>query len=352
MLAQELFKGYDRKASPKRVDVKVDIQKAYDTVNWQFLESILNRFGLYQNMVHWIMRCVSTTSFSVCINVQSCGYFKGGRGLRQGDLISPYLFTLVMEILTLIIKRKVDQSRKFYSVKVLKDSIDEFRKVAGLIPNYNKSTIIFGCLDDEENKDMLEVIPLKVEKLSIRLMLVASVLETIHVYWASVFLLPIRVIKDINKLLKNFLWQQNDGTKGRAKVAWKNICKFKQKGGLGLKDLRVWNKAIIAKHLWHIVIDKESLWFKWINTEKLRGRSVWEVKVDNNNSWGWKNILSLRKDVRHFMFSKIGDGNRISVWYDNWSNIGTLDQVIKHKTLYDARSNARMTIKELVGQSN
>ncbi|GJW91789.1 RNA-directed DNA polymerase, eukaryota, reverse transcriptase zinc-binding domain protein [Tanacetum coccineum] len=303
MLAQELFKGYDRKAGPKRVVVKVDIQKAYDTVNWQFLES--------------------------------------GRGLRQGDPISPYLFTLVMEILTLIIKRKVDQSRDY--VKVLKDSIDEFRKVAGLIPNYNKSTVIFGCLDDEENKDMLEVIPFKVEKLPIRylgvpltskrlraneckslldkvesrvsswkkkclsyagrIMLVAYVLETIHVYCASVFLLPIGVIEDINKLLKNFFWQQNDGTKGRAKVAWKNGEK-------------------------------------------------WEVEVDNNDSWGWKNILSLRKDVRHFMFSKIGDGNRISVWYDNWSNIGTLDQVIKHRTLYDARSNARMTIKELVGQSN
>ncbi|GJW12179.1 RNA-directed DNA polymerase, eukaryota, reverse transcriptase zinc-binding domain protein [Tanacetum coccineum] len=320
MLAQELFKGYDRKSGPKRFVVKVDIQKAYDTVNWQFLESILIGFGLYPKMVQWIMRCVSTTSFSICINGQSCGYFKGGKGLRQGDPISSYLFTLVMEILTLIIKRKVDQSRDFQyhfgckklkvtnvcfaddlliychadknSLKVLKESIDEFGKVAGLIPNYNKSTIIFGSLDDDERKELLEVMPFKVEKLPIRLMLVASVLETIYVYWASVFLLPVGVIEDINKLLKNFLWQQNDGTKRRAKVAWKNVCKFKQKGGLGLKDLRV----------------------KWINTEKLRGRSVWEVDVDINDSWGWKNIGNLRKEVRKFMYSKIGDGNRTSVW--------------------------------------
>ncbi|GJY44923.1 hypothetical protein Tco_0433136 [Tanacetum coccineum] len=121
---------------------------------------------------------------------------------------------------------------------------------------------------------------------------------------------------------------------------------------MGLKDLRVWNKSIIVKYLWHIVNDKESLWVKWINTEKLRGRSVWEVEVDINDSWGWKHILNLRKDVKKFMYSKIGDGNSVSVWYDNWSNIGTLDQVISHKTFYDARLSAMMTIKELMGQSN
>ncbi|GJV62086.1 hypothetical protein Tco_1468186 [Tanacetum coccineum] len=124
-----------------------------------------------------------------------------------------------------------------------------------------------------------------------RLMLVASVLESIHVYLASILLLPVGVIKDINKQINNFLWNQNDCTKGRDKVAWKNVCKFKQKGGLGLKDLGVWNKAMIVKHLWHIVIDKESLWVKWINTEKLKGRNFWEIKEDKNDSWFGETFL-------------------------------------------------------------
>ncbi|GJS50337.1 RNA-directed DNA polymerase, eukaryota, reverse transcriptase zinc-binding domain protein [Tanacetum coccineum] len=225
-------------------------------------------------MVNWIMKYVTTTSFSICVNGESCGYFKGGRGLRQGDPMSLYLFTLVMEILTMIIKRKVEHCHEFQyhfgckklkitnicfvddlllfchadrtSVKVLRDSIEEFGKVAGLIPNYNKSTIIFCCLNNEEKQEILEVIPFKVEKLPIRylgvpltskririkecksliekvesrvfnwknkclsyarrLMLVASVLESIHVYWASVIFLPDGVIKDINKILKDFFW--------------------------------------------------------------------------------------------------------------------------------------------------
>ncbi|GKB97479.1 hypothetical protein Tco_0983616 [Tanacetum coccineum] len=189
------------------------------------------------------------------------------------------------------------------SVNVLKEY--EFGKVAGLIPNYNKSTIIFGSLNDDEKNELLAVMPFKVENLPIRYLGVPLTSKKLR---AKEF------IEDINKLLKNFLWQQFESFKGRAKVVWKNICKYKQKGGLGLKDLRVWNKAIIVKHLWHIVNDTESLWVKWIHTEKLRGRSVSEVDIETNDSWGWKNIFNLRKDARKFMFLKIGDGNRTLIW--------------------------------------
>ncbi|PWA71036.1 hypothetical protein CTI12_AA283580 [Artemisia annua] len=92
-----------------------------------------------------------------------------------------------------------------------------------------------------------------------RMQLIASVLD--QVYWCCVFLLPKDVIKTINSILKSFLWSQNDMSKGKAKVAWKSVCQPKVQGGLGLKDLATWNKALLVKHLWNLA-NKDTLWVK------------------------------------------------------------------------------------------
>ncbi|GJV15595.1 RNA-directed DNA polymerase, eukaryota, reverse transcriptase zinc-binding domain protein [Tanacetum coccineum] len=68
MLSQEILRGYGRKNGPKRCAMKIDLQKAYDTVSWSFLETILVKFGFHSRMVKWIMVCVRTVGFSICIN--------------------------------------------------------------------------------------------------------------------------------------------------------------------------------------------------------------------------------------------------------------------------------------------
>lgn len=87
-----------------RCAFKVDMQKAYDIVDCKFLRNVLIRFGFHPRMVNWIMFCVSNTSFSISVNGNIHGYFMGRRGLRQGDPIFEYLFTLVIEVLTLLLE--------------------------------------------------------------------------------------------------------------------------------------------------------------------------------------------------------------------------------------------------------
>ncbi|GJT01793.1 RNA-directed DNA polymerase, eukaryota, reverse transcriptase zinc-binding domain protein [Tanacetum coccineum] len=257
LLSQELFKGYNRKQNIKKVSFKIDIQKAYDTISWEFLRETLEMFGFHKTMVSWIMTCVTSTKFSINVNGERVGYFKGGRGLRQGDPISPYLFTLVMEVLNLLIQKNIKESKVFKyhfgckslkithlcfaddllmfchgdpgSVKVLKQSLDEFSGYSGLLPNMQKSSIFFGGLSDVEQQNIINIIPFSIGKLP-----------------ASVFLLPKQVIYEINKLLKGFLWCQGELTKGKAKVSWNKICKPKDQGGLGLKNLSVWNEVWTA----------------------------------------------------------------------------------------------------------
>ncbi|GKA84753.1 reverse transcriptase domain-containing protein [Tanacetum coccineum] len=114
LLTQEIMYNYHLDRGSPRCAFKVDIQKAYDTVDWKFLKEVLHGFGFHNHMISWIMECVSTTSFLFSINGNLHGYFKGKRGLRQGDSLSPYLFTLIMEVLTLILQRRIRDSDFIY----------------------------------------------------------------------------------------------------------------------------------------------------------------------------------------------------------------------------------------------
>ncbi len=71
--------------------MKLDMHKAYDQVNWDFLEKALLQFGFDSRRVHIIIQCVSTMSFSIIINGAPSQAFMPSRGLCQGDPLSPYL---------------------------------------------------------------------------------------------------------------------------------------------------------------------------------------------------------------------------------------------------------------------
>ncbi|KAL0292095.1 UNVERIFIED_CONTAM: Retrovirus-related Pol polyprotein from type-2 retrotransposable element R2DM [Sesamum radiatum] len=172
LLAQELFSGYNQRNLPPRCALKVDLRKAYDTVEWDFLKATLTLFGFPERFIHWIAECVTTPSYSVCINGAPHGFFRGARGLRQGDPMSPFLFVLVMEVLTLILRQRIEQNGGFSyhwrceavqlfqlsfaddlllfskadpnSVQIFKDGLIDFAELSGLQANLQKSHLILS----------------------------------------------------------------------------------------------------------------------------------------------------------------------------------------------------------------
>lgn len=99
VLSHELVKGYKSKQISPRCMVKVDIQKAYDSVEWPFLKQMLCELQFPHRYIQWIMVCQTSISYVINVNGELTELFQARKGLRQGDSISPYLFVIFMEYL-------------------------------------------------------------------------------------------------------------------------------------------------------------------------------------------------------------------------------------------------------------
>ncbi|KAL0439150.1 UNVERIFIED_CONTAM: LINE-1 retrotransposable element O protein [Sesamum latifolium] len=270
------------KSYSPRCALKVELRKAYDMVDWDFLFAALKLFSFPVRFISWIRECVSTTTFSICLNDNIHGFFLGVRGLKQGDPMSPYFFVLVMEVLRVTFQQHIEQNMGFmYHWKCCEVGLFQLC--------FADDLLLFRHADDSSIMEGVLLVRYFGQLISSRLSIV-----------------------DCNSQI------------GYPEVAWKQVSLPYDEGGQAIRDISALNLALMSRHLWAVLESSpSSIWVSLINNVHLRSKTVWTASI-NTGSWGWCKILRLWAILLSHVDYRIGDGEWFSLWQDPWHSFGPL----------------------------
>ena len=389
LIANEVIDSMLKKKE-KGVLCKLDIEKAYDKINWNFLTVVLIKMGFKEKWLGWIEWCISTASFSVMLNGSLEGFFRSSRGLRQGDPLSPYLFVLGMEYFSLLVDRAAeggfisgykfkgrnDTKRQIThllfaddTLVFCKDTEDQmaymswilawFEALSGLRINLDKSSLLpVGRVENEENLALelgCKIGSLPAEYLGLplgakhkassvwdgveerfrkrltnwkrqyiykggRLTLIRSTLSNLPTYVMSLFRLPRKVKIILEKIQRDFLWGGVNLERKIHLVKWDIVCSSKVKGGLGIRSLSKFNKALLGKWNWRFTMEENSVWRNIISLKYGMEDGGWFSNTPRG-SYGvgiWKDICKEVIQMRQNCSIEVGIRHKVRFWEDVW----------------------------------
>lgn len=148
--------------------------------------------------------------------------------------------------------------------------------------------------------------------------LLKAVLASMPNYAMSCFKLPKSLCKQIQSILTRFWWDAKPEIRKMCWIAWDKLTLPKGAGGLGFKEIEVFNDALLAKHAWRLLKDPTSLLGQTLLTRYCRFDDFLECSAPNSASHGWRGILAGREIFKRGLGWVIGDGKSAKVWSDNW----------------------------------
>ncbi|KAL2902227.1 hypothetical protein RDABS01_027309 [Bienertia sinuspersici] len=153
-----------------------------------------------------------------------------------------------------------------------------------------------------------------------RLQIVNAMLMSICTYWMQIMIIPASVIKEINRICRKFLWEGNIHGSKSGYVSWEKACKPKSKGGLGIRDLTLWNQLAVGKLVWQIQEKEDSLWVKWVHNIYIKGRDWWDYQPSRLASWIWRSVCKVKNFLK---------GTPKDEWWPSKGNVYKLAKLIE-----------------------
>ncbi|KAL8125864.1 hypothetical protein AgCh_013243 [Apium graveolens] len=288
------------------VGLKIDVSKAYDRLEWNFIEGMMAKFGFHDIWIQRIMTCIKTVTYKFIQQGVIFVEVKLQKGVRQGDPISPYIYILCAEGLSSIIKRHEDVGLlhgcsiargaptishllfaddcyfffKAAEARVMKRIIKRYEELSGQAVNFNKSMITFRPNTSAENRE-----------------LICGILEVQESRIPGKYLgIPMAVGRKKNEVF-NFL---SDRVRQKLQ-GWQN---------------QTISKA--AKQGWRLLNYANPLVTSIMKARYFPNNVFLEAKLGQNPSYMWRSILAAQEVVKQGCRMNIGTGEDTFVWKIPW----------------------------------
>nr|GEW55565.1 RNA-directed DNA polymerase, eukaryota [Tanacetum cinerariifolium] len=288
---------------------------------------VLRKFGFGDKWCKWIQCCLKSSRGSILVNGSPTKEFAFGRGFKQGDPLSSFLFILIMESLHLSFTRVVNAGL-FKGISIGDGSVNlshlfyaDDAVFVGQWSDSNITTLVHGGIVDRVKKKLSKW-KMKMLSIGVRLTLVKSVLGSLPIYNFSIFKVPKCVLNELEGIRRKFFNGHVQDSKKASWLNWNNVLMSKDRCGLRVSSLYAINRELLVK---------------WGHN------SCWRNII--------KEVKSLSKQgihVLNYLRIKLGDGKSSKFWCDSWSDEGVLKDMFL--SVYALESCKNITIADKTSQ--
>ncbi|XP_026452163.1 uncharacterized protein LOC113352568 [Papaver somniferum] len=336
--------------------IKLDMSKAYDKIEWDFLEKVLTKMGLSNHWVNLINQCISTVSYSVLLNGSPTSSKKGTlEGIRVCKEAPEMIHPMFADDSLLFSKAT---EKNFH---VIKDYLQKYCLASGKEINFEKSGILFSRKIPEHRKailaNILDIqsrdlgekylrtptvfqdskiqthmgilqaidarISIWLHKLlsqAARTTLIKHIVQVIPPFQMRAFLIPKHLCKQMDSHLCKFWWGENLDPNDRKLhlLGWDILCSPKAEGGSGFRKAELNNLAMLARNSWRILENPNCLLSSVLKGKYLLKTDFLNAKCSAKCSWTWKCLHAIKELIKPFISCIVGDGQFIDPWCDKW----------------------------------
>nr|XP_016487427.1 PREDICTED: uncharacterized protein LOC107807533 [Nicotiana tabacum] len=310
LLAQEIVHNIFHCNHGGNVFIKLDMAKAYDRMDWDFLYAVLRKFDFFDNWIGLVHNLISNVWYSVIINGMRHGFFSSSQGLKQGDPLSPTLFIIAAEVLPRSLNSLyrnpnftpfsmppniprinhlayADDIVIFYSgdstsIKLVMNVIDNYERSSGQLVNRDKSYFLtapntattriyrirkYSDFMDKNFPFTYLGCPLYVGRKKIDFFdnIISKIVKRLN-GWQGKMLSHGGVFRLIEKHFANFFWGSSEDHKKYYWSSWNYLAPPLDEGGIGIRKMEDISNMLAMKKWWRIR-STSSIWATFIRNK-------------------------------------------------------------------------------------